>query len=506
MLLNIIKISCLIFISKIIGFLKDIIIANKFGINFQTDAFYTVFKLSNMLRKIFAEGAFSYVFIPILGKYKEKKNKKKIKELISSTYFILFFILTIISIISIIYSKNIIYITSSGFIKNNLKFKIINKLLKITFPYIILISLTSYISSILNIWNIFLIPNFSPIILNLTIIFFSIFINKYFKLPILSLSWSVIIGGILQLLFQKINIKNIPINIKFNNLNIYNKGVNKIFKNILPVILGISIHQISQIINNIISSYFKPGLISWIYYADRLIELPISILGNIISNILISKLSKNFNNKNKKKCNKLINKYLKIILLFSIPISILIIYTSKILITTLFKYGKFNFIDVIMTSKILIAYSIGIISSLIIKILTLCFYCTYNNNIINKIAILTLFTNQILNIITIKLFKHSGLALSLSLISYINIFILYWQLKKKNILNYKYKWNIFFLKILISSIMMIISLKYTTKNIIKNFINLNIIFRLIKLLIIFIINIFIYIITLLILKFKFIKL
>ncbi len=497
MLLNIIKISCLIFISKIIGFLKDIIIANKFGINFQTDAFYTVFKISNMLRKIFAEGAFSYVFIPILSKYKEKKNKKKTIELISSTYIILFFILIITTILGIVFSKNIIYIMSPGFFENNLKLKLIDKLLKITFPYIILISLTSYISSILNIWNIFLIPNFSPIILNIIIIFYTLFINKYFKYPIFSLAWSIITSGIFQLLIQKISIKNINLNIKFNNLNIYNKGIYKIIKNIFPVIFEISIYQISQIINNNICSYFKSGLISWIYYADKLIELPISILGNTTSTILLPKLSKHFNKKNKKKCSKIINKYIKITLLFSIPISILLIYLSKILVITLFKYGKFNFIDVIMTSRILITYSIGLCPLIIIRILTPCFYSINNNNILNKIAILILIITQILNIFTIKIFKHSGLSLSISLSYYINAFILYLQLKNKKIINFKYKWKELFFKIILSCITMTLILHYITKKLTINFINLNIISRLIKLLIILIISVLTYVYTLL---------
>ncbi len=497
MLLNIIKISCLIFISKIIGFIRDIIIANKFGINFKTDAFYTVFKISNMLRRIFAEGAFSYVFIPILSKYKEKKTKKKIIELISSIYFVLFFILIIITILGINFSKNIIYIISPGFFKNNLKLKTIDKLLKITFPYIILISLTSYISSILNIWDMFLIPNFSPIILNIIIILYILFINKYFKSTIFSLAWSIIIGGIIQLLIQKISIKNIYLNIKFNILNIHNKNIYKIIKNIIPIIFEISIYQTSQIINNNICSYFKSGSISWIYYADKLLELPVSILGNTTSTILLPKLSKNFHNKNKKKCNKIINKYLKITLLFSIPISIILIYLSKILIITLFKYGKFNFIDVIMTSKILITYSIGLLPLIIIRILTPCFYSMNNNNILNNIAIFTLIITQILNIFTIKIFKHSGLSLSISLSYYINIFILYLQLKKKKIINFKYKWRKIFFKIILSSITMILILNYITKKLTINFINLNIISRLIKLLIIFTISTLTYICILL---------
>ncbi len=488
------------FISKIIGFIRDILIANIFGINKQTDAFYTAFKLPNMLRKIFAEGTFSYVFIPLLSKYKENKNKKKIKEFISSIYYLLFIILILISILGIIYSKNIILYTSPGFIKDKFKTNFTIKILKIIFPYIILISLTSCISSILNVWNIFIYPTFTPIILNIFIIIFTILSNK-FKIPILLLSWSIIIGSISQLFYQKIILKKIPIKIKLKYFNIFNKGIKKIFINIIPVIIGMIIFQISQIMNNSILSYLESGSISWIYYADRLIELPLSILGTTISIILLSKLSNNYNKNNIKKYKKIINKYLRITLILSIPISIILILISKFFIITLFKYGKFNFKDVIMTSKALIAYSIGLTGLILVKIITTCFYSINDTKTPTKISIFTLIFTQILNIITLKLFKHAGLALSISISSYINTIILCWKLKKKNILNIKYNWFLFFIKILLSSIIMIIFIKTIIKeNLINYFINLNFAFRLINLSIIILISIIIYIICLIIFK------
>ncbi len=502
MLLNIIKISILSLVSKIISFIRDILIANIFGINFQTDCFYTAFKLSNMLRKIFAEGAFSYVIIPILGEYKKNKDKKKIKEFISSIYFILFLILLIISIIGIIYSKNIIFLTSPGFINDKLKLNLINKILKITFPYIILISLTTYLSSILNIWNLYFLPTFSPIILNITIIFFSLFLNKYFDIPILCLSWSIIFAGIFQLIFQKIILKNIPIKILFNKFNIYNEGILKVFINIIPISISMFIYQISQILNNNILSYLKDGSISWIYYADRLIEFPLGILGNTIGTILLSKLSTTTSNIDNKKYSKLINKYLKITILFSTPISVIVIFLSKTIVITIFKYGKFSNLDVIMTSKTLIAFSIGLIGLIFSRILTPCIYTKNNKQTPINLALITLITTQLINLITIKFLKHTGLALSISISSYINNIVLFIQLKKNNILKFHKKWTNFFIKIFISNILMSIILKIIIPKLTYNFINLNIKFRLIKLFIILFISITTYICSLLCLNFK----
>ncbi len=498
MLWNIIKISSLTLLSKIIGFVRDIIIANIFGINEKTDSFYTALKLPNIFKKIFSEGIFSYVFIPIISEYKTKKNKKKTEELISSTYFIILFILIILTILGIFFSKEIIYIISPGFIKNYIKTKLTIKILRIIFPYIILISLTTYLSSISNIWNIFIPQTFIPIILNITIIIYSLHISKYFNKSIYFLSWSIIIGGILQLIYQKININKIPIKINIKNINIYNKGIKKIIKNIHPVILSMSIYQISQIMNNKISSYFKSGSISWIYYADRLIELPLGILGTVIGNMLLTKLSNSFHKKNINKYKKIINQYLKIIIILSIPISIILIITSKILIITLFKYGKFNYLDVIMTSKILISYTIGLTGLIFIKILTPCFYSRYNTKTPIEISIITLITTQLINIFTIKIFKYAGLALSISISSYISTLLLFWKLIKNKIIDYKYNWKLFFLRIIFSCINMYIISKILINKLTINFINLNFKFRLIKLLLILIISTLTYIISIVI--------
>ncbi len=482
MLWNIIKISLSAFLSKTIGFLRDIIIANIFGINIETDCFYTAFKLPNMLRKIFAEGAFSYVFIPILSEYKQKYSKKKINELISTVYYILLLILLIITIIGIYISPQIVKLLSPGFIKNKNKFNLTVNILQITFPYIILISLSSYLTSILNIWNIFILPTFIPIILNITIIFFNLFIIKYFNKPIYGLSLSIIIGGILQLIYQKINMKYTPLKIKFNKINLFHPGIKKIFINIFPVIIGMLMYQISQIINSNIISYLQEGTVSWIYYADRLIELPLNIIGTTISNLLLTQLSNSYHKKDSSKFNKIINKYIKITLLLSIPISIFLIFLSKHIVITLFRYGKFNFTDVEMTSKILTTYSLGLTGLIFIKILTPCFYSQYNIKTPIKIAIFNLIITQLMNIFTIKIFKHAGLALSISISSYINSIILYMQIKKKKILDKKYNWKLFIFKILLSSIIISLYLNFLSKSLLENFINLNIKFRLMKLL------------------------
>ncbi len=499
-LLNIIKISFLTCIVKIIGFIKDIIIANKFGINSNTDSFYTSIKIQNIFRRIITEGTLLYIFIPILSKYKLKKNKKKIEQLISTVYLILILLLFILTIICIIFSNKIILIIYSGFKNNYKKLELTQKIFNFTIPFILLISLSYFLASILNLWNIIYPIITIQLITNINIILFSIFISKYFYIPITSLSIAMIIGGIIQLTIQRIYIKQIPIKINISKINFLNKGIFKIIKKFIPTISNILIYQISQIINNNLSSYFKEGSISWIYYADKLIEFPLSILSTITGTWLLSKLSNEYNKKNINKYNKLIEKYLQIILLLSIPISIFFLKSSKLLIITLFKYGKFKYLDVIMTSKILIIYSIGLTISILNKIFISCYYSQQKINIPNKISIFILIFSQILNIFTIKIFKYIGISLSIIISSYLNCFLLYKQLIKKKMFIHKYQWKKFIIKIIISNILIFIFLNKLNNKLEINFIKFNFYKRIIYIIFSIIYTIIIYILSLFLLK------
>ncbi len=493
---KIIKISILIFIIKIFGFIRDIIIAKIFDSNNETDAFFISLKLSNILRRFFAEGIFTYTFIPILSKYKEKK--KKINEFISSTYFILNILLILVVLILITYSNSIISMIFLGFNKKQQKIQLVSKLFKINLTYTLLIYLTSYISSILNTWKYFTPTFLYPIISNITIIFFSIFISKYFQPKIISLSWAIIIGGILQLLFLKIFLKKICVKINYKLINIKNRGAIKIIKNILPTILSGSITQIIQIINISISSSLKKGSISWMYYAEKFTELPVNILSTTINTIMLPSLSIKYQKKDQYGFSKLIDNNLKTSLLLIIPNSLIIIILSKRIIMTFFQHGNFNYYDTIMTYKILSVYSISLAGIIINKILTPCFYTQLNNKTPIKISILVLIKTQIINMFIFKIFKHISLSISSSFISYINIYFLYKKLRKENIYKPK-KWNKFLIKIFISNFLMLITILFFKKKIKFN-INNNYFIKIIKLIIIYIFSITIYVFSLIIIN------
>jgi len=452
-----ISVSAMTLISRILGFIRDVLIANTFGASFYTDVFFVSFKIPNLLRRIFSDGAFSQAFIPILMEYRSTKDKKSMEEFISSTFGFMIFIVLFFTILGMFFSRFLISLNAPGFLESLEKLTLSTHLLTIMFPYILFISLSSFFSSILYSWNYFFIPSLSPIFLNLSIIFFSSCCSSFFHPSIVALAWSVIIGGFFQLLYQlpflyNINMLVMP-NISWNNI-----GLIKVLKKIGPAVLGTSANQISLIINTIFSSLLNAGSISWIYYADRLIEFPIGILGVSLNTILFTSLSKTHKKNKKSEYKKLLHWGLQISLILSIPSAVIIFILAKPIIIVLFQYGKFTYFDVLMTEQVLKYYSFGLISFILVKILSSAFYSCEKTNIPMKISFFALLLTQLMNPFLIFYFKHSGLALSISISSWINFLLLYFELYKRKMIFFNFRELIFILKLIISTLVMVVIL------------------------------------------------
>ncbi|QCI17151.1 murein biosynthesis integral membrane protein MurJ [Buchnera aphidicola (Aphis helianthi)] len=453
LLKSLFSLSFMTLISRILGFLRDLVIAHIFGVSIYTDAFFVAFKIPNLLRRLFFEGAFSQSFVPILIYYKSYKKIKYTKDFIASLSGLIIIFLSIIILLGIIFSSYIIEFSAPGFTQSIQKFQISSTLLKIMFPYILLVSLSSLYSSILNSWNYFSIPALAPSILNITIIILSIFFNSFFQPSILVLAWSVIIGGIIQLIYQlpsliKINMFIMP-NFNFNNI-----GLLKVLKKIGPCLIGASANQISLIFNTIFASLLNSGSISWMYYADRLIEFPIGMLGVSLSTILFPSLSKSYSKNRFKEYKQLLHWGFRIGLILSLPSSIILFVLAKPLVVILFQYGKFTNFDVLMTQKALELYSIGLVAFILVKVLSSAFYASQEVNIPTRIALFTLSITQILNPCLIFYFQHAGLALSFSISGWINFFLLYWKMYQKKLIHFNFNECIFIFRLLIAILSM----------------------------------------------------
>ncbi|MCO6523745.1 MAG: murein biosynthesis integral membrane protein MurJ [Candidatus Schmidhempelia sp.] len=453
-------VSSMTLFSRILGFIRDAIIARYFGAGMATDAFFVAFKLPNLLRRIFAEGAFSQAFVPILAEYKTQQGEEATKTFIAYVSGLLTLILALVTAVGVIAAPIIIYITAPGFTEHMEKFDLAVAMLRITFPYIFLISLASLAGAILNTWNRFSVPAFAPTLLNISMIGFTLLASPYFHPPVLALAISVLVGGVLQLLYQLPYLRQIGM-LVLPRINFRDKGVWRVIKQMGPALLGVSVGQISLIINTIFASFLISGSVSWMYYADRLMEFPAGVLGVALGTILLPSLSRCISNGDHQQYTQLLDWGLRLCILLAFPATVALGLISHPLIATLFEYGEFTLTDTLMTQQALVAYSFGLLGLILIKVLAPAFYARQDIKTPVKIAIITLILTQVMNLMFIGPLKHAGLSLSIGLAACFNAGLLFWQLRKQALYQPQPGWWIFLVKVTIAVISMSVALWFT---------------------------------------------
>ncbi|MCP1065133.1 murein biosynthesis integral membrane protein MurJ [Serratia symbiotica] len=439
-------VSTMTMFSRLLGFARDAIVARVFGAGMATDAFFVAFKLPNLLRRIFAEGAFSQAFVPILAEYKSQQGKQAMRTFIAYVSGLLTLVLAIVTVLGMLAAPWVIYTTAPGFVDTPDKFALTSALLRITFPYILLISLASLIGAILNTWNRFSIPAFAPTLLNVSMIGFALFAAPYFHPPVLALAWAVVVGGILQLGYQLPYLRKIGM-LVLPRITLCDAGVWRVMRQMGPAILGVSVSQISLIINTIFASFLVSGSVSWMYYADRLMEFPSGVLGVALGTILLPSLAKSFSSGNQDEYSRLMDWGLRLCFLLALPSAIALGILAKPLTVALFQYGKFSAFDAAMTQRALVAYSVGLMGLILVKVLAPGFYSRQDIKTPVKIAIITLIMTQLMNLTFISSLKHAGLALSIGLAACLNAALLYWQLRQQKIFQPQPGWAVFLSKL-----------------------------------------------------------
>ena len=439
-------VSAMTFISRVLGFVRDAIIARVFGAGLMTDAFFVAFKIPNLLRRLFAEGAFSQAFVPILGEYKNRRGEAETKLLVDHVSGVLALALFVVSAIGVLAAPAIIYLTAPGFAATPDKYELAVQLLRITFPYIFFIALTALAGGILNTYSRFSVPAFTPVLLNVSFIVFALWLVPYFDPPVLALAWAVFAGGILQLAFQ------VPFLARLNLLprfrpSFADEGVWRVLRQMGPAVFGVSIGQVSLIINNIFASFLVTGSVSWLYYADRLMEFPTGLLGVALGTILLPSLSKHHATQSTVEYSKLLDWGLRITLLLAVPAAAALALLAVPLVSTLFQYGAFSGADTLATRDAVIAYSVGLVGLILVKVLAPGFYARQDIRTPVKIAVVTLIATQVLNLILIWHLRHAGLALAISLGACLNASLLFWLLRRRAVYLPQPGWAAFALKL-----------------------------------------------------------
>ena len=439
------------FASRILGFARDTLIARVFGAGATMDAFVVAFRIPNLLRRISAEGAFSQAFVPILAEYKNQRTHNETHALINHVATLLGLFLVAITILGMLAAPWVVNLTASGFSADATKFNLTVSLLRITFPYIFFISLVSLAGGVLNTYGNFSVPAFTPVWLNVAFIAAALLVVPYFGGSIKALAWAVFIGGILQLFYQIPYLLKIGLIPRYE-LNLHDEGVWHILKLMGPAIFGVSIAQISLLINTNVASHLVTGSVSWLYYADRLMEFPTGVLGVALGTILLPSLSMTVADKADSEYSQLLDWGLRLTFILALPAAVALAVLATPLVAGLFKYGAFTAQDTLMTRQALMAYSLGLLGLILVKVLAPAFYSRQNIKTPVKIAIFTLIATQAMSLFFVFVLKlnHAGLALAIGLGACINAGLLYYHLRKANVYKPQAGWFLFLAKLVLA--------------------------------------------------------
>lgn len=456
------NISLFTIISRIFGFMRDIAIAYKLGTGFASDIFFIALKIPNFFRRIFAEGAFSQAFVPLFSHTIISKDEKQAFRFANQVFFYLLVSLFILVLIFEIFMPYVMAVFAPGYLNIPEKYNKVVFLARITFPYIILISSVSMINGVLNSYKIFIPGSIMPIIYNTCLIIVLFTLGDVIDDYGLALSYGLIISGIIQLLFIYFYASHKKYKIIPQKPSKKSPLINKFWHKLLPAIFASSVIQLNSWIDLIIASLI-PHAVSYIYYSDRIVQLPLAIIGISISTALLPTLSQMIKSKKDESSLELFNESLSLSMFFTVPAMVGFFILNEEIIITLFARGAFDMESVISTSRMLKIYAMAVPSFILVKILLTNFYARGNTVTPLKITCVALLVNLFLNLLLIQFFSYLGIAIATVISSWINVLLLYVILQRNKHINMTKKYAFKLSKILLSSLIVGMVLFFITK-------------------------------------------
>ena len=426
-------------LSRVLGFVRDQVLAIVFGAGATTDVFLVAFKIPNFLRRLFAEGAFATAFVPVFTEYKETRSREALMDLAAHVSGTLSIILLIVSTLGVMLSPLLIMLFAPGFIDEPERFDLATHMLRITFPYLFFISLVAYAGSMLNTFGKFAVPSFTPVLLNICMIAAALGLSPMFDAPIVALAWGVFAAGAVQLFLQVPFLRQIGL-LPRPRWGWKHPGVRRILKLMAPAILGSSVAQINLLLDTIIASFLTAGSLSWLYYSDRLMEFPLGLLGVTLATIILPRLSREHSLNSHDDFRRTLDWALRLLFVFGLPAAIGLMVLAKPMLLTLFGYGEFQESDATMASYSLIAYGAGLPAFLLVKIFAPAFFARQNTRTPVRIGIIALVANMGYNLLFVMpmiwldfVAPHTGLALASSVAAWQQAIMLYRRLESDEI-------------------------------------------------------------------------
>ncbi len=438
-------------VSRVLGLVRDVVIARLFGAVDGVDAFFLANKIPNFMRRLFAEGAFNQAFVPVLSEYRATRNHTEVQDLVNAVAAALGGLLTIITVLVVVAAPLLAVVVAYGFLDEPEKFDTFVQMFRITFPYLLLISMTAMCGAVLNSYGYFAAPAITPAMLNLSLIGCSFLLAPYLSEPALALAWGVLIAGIAQLLFQLpflAHIRLLPIPRPRRG----HEGVARIKRLMLPALFGVSVSQINLLFDTVIASLLVTGSVSWLYYSDRLMELPLGTFGIAIAIVVLPSLSRNNASKSMDEFTATLDWAFRLVCLIALPATLALILIAEPLLVTLFQNDNFTAFDVERSAASLKAYAVGLTAFMAVKIFAPGFYARQNTSTPVRIGVIAMTVNMVLNVsFYLAGFAHVGLALATSLAALLNAYLLLRGLQRDDVFHFQPGWGRLLLQMLVAN-------------------------------------------------------
>jgi putative peptidoglycan lipid II flippase len=452
--------------SRVTGLARELLIAVQFGASAWTDAFNVAFRIPNLLRRLFAEGAFSQAFVPILAATREREGDDATRALVDAVATILFWALLATTLVGVAAAPVVVWVVASGLEQ----FDVAVALTRWMFPYIGFMSLVALAAGVLNTWRRFAVPAFTPVLLNLAVIAAAVWLAPALGArgiePIYALAVGVLAGGVFQLAIQ------VPALARIGQLPRIgwlpsrlaaawrHPGVGRVLRQMAPALLGVSVAQLSLLINTHIASHLAVGSVSWLTYADRLMEFPTGLLGVALGVVLLPQLAAAQARDDQARYSGMLDWGLRLVVLLALPCAVALLVFPKALVSVLYHYGRFGDADVQQTVVALMGYGVGLLGLVAVKILAPGFYARQDIRTPVRIAIVVLVATQVLNLAFVPWLGHAGLALSIGLGALLNAAWLYRGLRRDGVYRPAPGWAGFLLRVAVASAVMGIGLAW----------------------------------------------
>lgn len=444
-------------LSRVLGLIRDVVMARVIGADGLADAFFVAFKIPNFLRRLFAEGAFAQAFVPVLAEYREKGGDAAVRALVDRVAGALGSVLILLTGVVVVASPLVAAIFAPGFLGDDVRFDAASDMIRITFPYLFFISLTGLAAGILNSYDRFAIPAVTPVWLNVSLIIASLWGAAWFSEPAYALAWGVFAAGVVQLLFQLPFLKGIGL-LPRPRVDWKYEGVTKILKLMGPAIFGVSVSQINLLLDTVIASFLPTGSVSWLYYSDRLSELPLGVFGIALATVVLPSLSRQHARASTETFSRTLDWAIRMVLLVAVPATTaLVILAGPILITLFYDGVQISSRDIAMSSASLVAYASGLVAFMLIKVLAPGFYARQDTRTPVRIGIIAMVANMVMNLIFVLIFHHFwrtghvGLATATALAAYLNAWLLFRGLVRDRVYSPLPGWVRFSVRLLVAN-------------------------------------------------------